>query len=86
MDVRLSAEQQALRESAARLVEQLGPHTVGQIADTERVAKLDAAVTAAGWRELRVATVDGHPLASGMEAAIVAEELGRGSPTSRSSD
>jgi len=78
MDVRLSAEQQALRDSAARLVEQLGPHSVGEIGDGERAAKLDAAVTASGWRELRTATDDGAPLASGVEAAIVAEELGRG--------
>jgi len=78
MDVRLSAEQQALRDSAARLVEQLGPHAVGEIGDGERAAKLDAAVTASGWRELRTATEGGAPLASGVEAAIVAEELGRG--------
>jgi len=78
MDVRLSAEQQALRDSAARLVEQLGPHAVGQIGDADRAAKLDAAVGASGWRELRTATEGGAPLASGVEAAIVAEELGRG--------
>ncbi len=29
MDVRLSPEQQALRDAAARLVDQLGPHAVG---------------------------------------------------------
>jgi alkylation response protein AidB-like acyl-CoA dehydrogenase len=78
MDVRLSAEQQALRDAAARLVDQLGPRAVGQVGDAERVAKLDAAVAASGWRELRAATEGGAPLASGVEAAIVAEELGRG--------
>jgi alkylation response protein AidB-like acyl-CoA dehydrogenase len=78
VDVRLSAEQQALRESAARIVDQLGPRAVGELDDAERSAKLDAAVDASGWRELRVGDEDGAPLASGVETAIVAEELGRG--------
>ena len=78
MDVRLSPEQQALRESAARLVDQLGPHAVGELDDPERTAKLDAAVTGSGWRELRTADHGNRPLASGVEVGIVAEELGRG--------
>ncbi len=78
MDVRLSPEQLALQDSAARIVDQLGPHAVGDLDDPERRAKLDAAVAGAGWRELRTAA-DGHaPLASGVEAGIVAEMLGRG--------
>ena len=78
MDVRLSPEQRALRDSAAQLVDRLGPHAVGQLDDDERAAKLEAAMEAAGWRELRVAGDDGGPLASGVEAAIIAEELGHG--------
>lgn len=78
MDVRPSPEQQALRDSTARLVDRLGPRAVGELDDRERSAKLDAAVTESGWRELRVATVGADPLASGVEACIVAEELGRG--------
>jgi hypothetical protein len=79
MDVRLSAEQRALRDAAAQVVGRLGPHAVGQLDDLERRARLDAAVVESGWRELRVAIDDdGAPLASGVEAAIVAEELGRG--------
>ncbi len=78
MDVRYSSEQQALRDAATRLVERLGPHVVGEIGHPERTAKLDAAVAASGWRELRTTDGDGTPLASGVEAAIVAEELGRG--------
>ncbi len=78
MDVRLSPEQQALRDSAARLVGRLGPHAVGDLGDPERTAKLDAAVTAAGWRELRCGAEGDVPLASGVEVGIVAEELGRG--------
>jgi alkylation response protein AidB-like acyl-CoA dehydrogenase len=77
MDVRLSPEQQSLRVSAARLVDQLGPRSVGDLGNPERMAKLDAAVAAAGWRELRTAGENGKPLASGVEAGIVAEELGR---------
>lgn len=78
MDVRLSPEQQALRDSAAQVVDRLGPHAVGQLDDAERAAKLDAAVAASGWRELRLSEDGGSPLASGVEVAIVAEQLGRG--------
>ena len=78
MDVRYSPEQHALRDSAARIVHQLGPRAVAELDDTERAGKLDAAVAASGWRELRTATTEGTPTASGVEAAIVAEELGRG--------
>jgi alkylation response protein AidB-like acyl-CoA dehydrogenase len=78
MDVRLSPEQRALRDSAAQVVDRLGPRTVRELDDAERAAKLDAAVTASGWRELRTATDDGAPWGSGVEVALVAEELGRG--------
>jgi alkylation response protein AidB-like acyl-CoA dehydrogenase len=78
MDVRLSPEQQALRDSAAQVVDRLGPEAVGQLDDDERTAKLDAAVAASGWRELRSPDDGDAPLASGVEVAIVAEELGRG--------
>jgi alkylation response protein AidB-like acyl-CoA dehydrogenase len=76
MDVRLSPEQSALRDAAAQVVDRLGPRAVGQLDDGERAAKLEAAVDAAGWRELRADAGEG-PLASGVEAAIIAEELGR---------
>jgi alkylation response protein AidB-like acyl-CoA dehydrogenase len=78
MDVRLSPEQRALRDAAAQVVDRLGPHAVRDIDDGERAGKLDAAVAAAGWRELRTATDDGTLWASGVEVALVAEELGRG--------
>jgi alkylation response protein AidB-like acyl-CoA dehydrogenase len=78
MDVRLSAEQSALRDAAAQVVDRLGPATVAGLDDAERTAKLDAAVTASGWRELRTPVDGGAPLASAVEVAVVAEELGRG--------
>ncbi len=78
MDVRLSTEQQALGDSAAQVVDRLGPGTVRGLDDTARVAKLDATVAATGWRELRVPADGRSPLASGVEVAVVAEELGRG--------
>jgi len=78
MDVRLSPEQQALRDSVAQVVERLAPRAVGQLDDLERIDKLDAAVAASGWRELRASEDGGAPLASGVEVAIVAEQLGRG--------
>ncbi len=79
MDVRLSPEQVALRESVAQAVDRLGPHTVADLEDRERTGRLDAVVAAAGWRELRTGDGDASdPLATGVETAIVAEELGRG--------
>ncbi|WP_433152703.1 acyl-CoA dehydrogenase family protein [Actinomadura nitritigenes] len=80
MDVRLSAEQRALREAAARLVDDHAPGSVADLDDAARVAGLEAALTGAGWRELRAPDPDGggRPLASAVEAAIVAEEFGRG--------
>src|SRR4051812_2281236 len=78
MDVRLAPEQVALRDSVAQAIDRLGPKAVGQLGDAERAAKLDAAVTAAGWRELRAASDDGTPWATAVEAAIVAEEMAFG--------
>src|SRR5215472_14600165 len=72
MDARLSAEQAELRDAAARLADDLGPRSVLGLADDERVARLEKAVAATGWRTLRS---DG---ASGVEIALVAEELARG--------
>ncbi|NLD76149.1 MAG: acyl-CoA dehydrogenase [Acidimicrobiales bacterium] len=77
MDVRLSPEQQALRDSTAQIVDRLGPKAVGQLDDGERADKLEAAVASTGWRELR-ADDSGAPLAGGTEVALVAEELARG--------
>ena len=65
MDVRLSPEQVALRDAAAQVVDRLGVHGVAELDDTERTAKLDAAVDASGWRELRTATDDGTPVGLG---------------------
>ena len=78
MDVRLSAEQEALRDAAARLVDRLGPRTVEALEDVERRDKLDAALAAAGWRELRSTAEAGGAWASAVETALVAEELARG--------
>ena len=72
MDARLTAEQQELRDAAARLAGDLGPGSVPDLADADRVARLEKAVAATGWRTLRS---DG---ATGVEVAIVAEEFGRG--------
>jgi alkylation response protein AidB-like acyl-CoA dehydrogenase len=78
MDVRLSPEQQALRDSVAQVVARLAPHRVRDLDDAERSAKLDAAVAGAGWRELRAATESGEPWSSAVEACIIGEELARG--------
>jgi hypothetical protein len=72
MDVRLTAEQQQLRDAAAKLSDDLGPGSVQDLTDDGRISKLDKQIHQSGWRSLRS---DG---ASGVEVAIVAEEFGRG--------
>ena len=72
MDVRLTAEQQQLRDAAAKLADDLGPGSVQDLADDARIARLDKQIELTGWRSLRS---DG---ASGVEVAVVAEEFGRG--------
>ncbi|HZE15753.1 MAG TPA: acyl-CoA dehydrogenase family protein [Mycobacterium sp.] len=72
MDVRLTAEQQQLRDAAAKLADNLGPGSVHALSDNARIAQLSKQIEVAGWRSLRS---DG---ASGVEVAIVAEEFGRG--------
>ncbi|WP_018637459.1 acyl-CoA dehydrogenase family protein [Parafrankia elaeagni] len=72
MDVRLTTEQRELRTAAARLADDLGPGSVLDLEDTERVERLEKAVAATGWRSLRT---DG---ASGVEVALVVEEFARG--------
>ncbi len=76
MDTRDTAEQAELRRAARQLARELGPSTVGALDDATRHARLVAAVRDAGWLELRDDTGDGSPLASGVEAAIVADALG----------
>lgn len=71
MDVRLTAEQQQLRDAAAKLADDLGPGAVQDLDDQSRIARLDKQIGMTGWRSLRS---DG---ASGVEVAIVAEEFGR---------
>lgn len=72
MDVRLTSEQQQLRDAAAKLADDLGPHSVADLADQSRITRLDKQIAATGWRSLRTDE------ASGVEVAIVAEEFGRG--------
>ena len=72
MDVRLTAEQQQLRDAAAKLSDDLGPGSVQDLADDGRISKLDKQIQQTGWRSLR------SDDATGVEVAIVAEEFGRG--------
>ena len=78
MDVRLSAEQHALRDSVAHVAGGLGPRAVGELDDRERAEKLGAAIAASGWRELRTPEAGARPWASAVETALVAEELAAG--------
>ena len=75
MDTRDSPEQAELRRAARQLAAALGPGTVAGLEDTTRAKRLAAAVGDAGWLELRDDAGDGGPLASGVEAAIVADAL-----------
>jgi hypothetical protein len=72
VDVRLTSEQQQLRDAAAKLADDLGPGSVADLDDSNRIARLEKAVGETGFRTLRS---DG---ASGIEVAIVAEEFARG--------
>jgi hypothetical protein len=72
VDVRLTSEQQQLRDAAAKLADDLGPGSVADLDDQSRITRLEKAVDNTGFRTLRS---DG---ASGVEVAIVAEEFARG--------
>jgi alkylation response protein AidB-like acyl-CoA dehydrogenase len=76
MDARDTPEQAELRRSARQLARQLGPRTVADLDDRKRTQRLAEAVRDAGWLELRHDGGDGAPLASGVEAAIIADALG----------
>lgn len=76
MDTRDTAEQAELRRSARQLARELGPSTVADLDDVTRAKRLAGAVHDAGWHVLRGDDGNGAPLASGVEAAIVAEALG----------
>ncbi len=80
MDTRDTPEQAELRRAARQLARDLGPHTVADLEDETRAKRLAAAVRDAGWLELRDAgRLDpgelAGPLASGVEAAILADGL-----------
>jgi alkylation response protein AidB-like acyl-CoA dehydrogenase len=76
MDTRDTPEQAELRRTSHRLARELGPRTVADLDDRTRSERLAAAVRDAGWLELRQDAGDGAPLASGVEAAIIADALG----------
>ena len=76
MDTRDAPEQAELRRSARQLARELGPATVADLDDATRAKRLAVAVGDAGWLELRDDDGNGKPVASGVEAAIVADALG----------
>jgi alkylation response protein AidB-like acyl-CoA dehydrogenase len=76
MDTRDTPEQAELRRTARRLARELGPRIVAGLGDRDRSLRLAAAVREAGWLDLRQGGGGGEPLASGIEAAIIAEALG----------
>lgn len=76
MDVRDTPEQAELKRTARRLTRELGPVSVIGLDDGARRARLSTAVREAGWLQLRDDAGDGTPLASGVEAAIVADAMG----------
>jgi len=76
MDTRDTPEQAELRRTARRMAHELGPRRVADLDDRARSGRLAEAVRSAGWLELRHGPADGDPLASGVEAAIIADALG----------
>jgi alkylation response protein AidB-like acyl-CoA dehydrogenase len=77
VDTRYSREQLELRAATAALLADLAPRTVADLDDEGRRARLAKAGESSGWFELRGPGEGGGPLASGVEVAIVARELGR---------
>jgi alkylation response protein AidB-like acyl-CoA dehydrogenase len=76
MDTRYTPEQAELARTARRLARELGPRAVADLDDAKRSRRLADAVREAGWLELRHDDGSGGPVASGVEAAIIAEALG----------
>src|SRR5262249_41087611 len=76
MDTRDTPEQAELRRTARRLARELGPRTVSDLDDRKRSERLAGAMRSAGWLELRHGKDDDDPLATGVEAAIIADALG----------
>src|SRR5574342_752215 len=76
MDIRDTPEQAELRRTARRLARELGPPNVMALDDPQRHARLAQAVREAGWLELRHDAGGGESVASGVEAAIIADALG----------
>jgi alkylation response protein AidB-like acyl-CoA dehydrogenase len=76
MDTRYTPEQAELRRTARRMARELGPRSVADLDDDKRARRLAEAVRDAGWLELRQDAGDSAPLASGVEAAIIADALG----------
>jgi alkylation response protein AidB-like acyl-CoA dehydrogenase len=76
VDTRDTTEQAELRRAARHAADRLGPDSVRALDDDARRDRLRSTVDAAGWLELRDDAGDGRPLASGVEAAIVADALG----------
>lgn len=76
MDTRHTPEQAELGRTARQLARAFGPRTVADLDDAKRRQRLAEAVRDAGWLELRQDGGQGGPLASGVEAALLAEALG----------
>jgi Acyl-CoA dehydrogenase, C-terminal domain len=76
MDIRDTPEQAELRRTARQLARELAPRAVTDLEDAKRRARLGEAVRDAGWLELREDAGGGAPLASGIEAGIIADALG----------
>src|SRR5262245_48675720 len=76
MDIRDTPEQAELRRTARQLTRELAPRRVADLHDAKRRERLTEAVRDAGWLELREDAGGGTPLASGIEAAIIADALG----------
>jgi len=75
VDARDTPEQAELRRTVRKLAQELGPRSVAGLDDAGRAGRLAGALRAAGLLELRHDAGDGSPLASGVEAAIVADAL-----------
>ena len=77
MDTRLTEEQQLIRETAAKLCAELGPATAAQLPGEGSGSGAWGRLAATGLLGIRLPEVAGGSALSGVEAALVAEQLGR---------
>ena len=77
MDARLSDEQEQIRETAEQLARELGPDSPESLPERDEGQKSWRRLAELGFVGLRIPEEADGSLLSGVEVALVAEQLGR---------